>query len=81
MYDKITIMIWIKAALIRALKTFGQTTIAMLPAMAKIDSVNWKTVLSTAAFAFVASLITSLAGLPEVKYKAQETEEGENDEH
>lgn len=58
---------WLRAALIRALKTVAQTAVAMLPAAASIAAVDWVTVLGTAALAGVASLLTSLAGLPEVQ--------------
>lgn len=59
--------LWAKAAGIRSLKTFGQTMAAMIPAAVTIAQVDWKTVLGTAALAAVVSLVTSLAGLPEVK--------------
>ena len=58
---------WVKAAGIRAIKTFAQAAIALLPAAAMITAVDWKTVLGTAALAAVASLFTSVAGIPEVK--------------
>ena len=58
---------WWKAAAIRAVKTMAQTAVAMLPVAATITEVNWITVAGTAALAGVASLLTSLAGLPEVK--------------
>lgn len=57
---------WAKAALIRAVKTMAQTAVAMLPAAAAITQVDWLTVAGTALLAGVASLLTSLAGLPEV---------------
>lgn len=57
---------WLKAAGIRAVKTVAQTAVALLPAAATITSVDWKVVLGTAALAGVASLLMSLAGLPEV---------------
>lgn len=57
---------WWKAAGIRAVKTFAQTAVAMLPVAATISDVQWWTVLGTAALAGVASLLTSVAGLPEV---------------
>lgn len=57
---------WLRAALIRAVKTAAQTAVAMLPAAAAIADVDWKTVAGTAALAAVASILTSLAGLPEV---------------
>ncbi|MBO6267746.1 MAG: hypothetical protein J6N19_01210 [Clostridium sp.] len=58
---------WIKAAGIRAIKTFAQAAIALIPAAAMITDVDWKTVIGTAALAAVASLLTSVAGLPEVE--------------
>jgi len=57
---------WLKAAAIRAVKTFAQTAVALIPAAAMITAVDWKTVLGTAALAAVASMLTSVAGLPEV---------------
>lgn len=56
---------WAKAAGIRAIKTTAQTAVALLPASATISAVDWKVVAGTAALAGVASLLTSLAGLPE----------------
>lgn len=58
---------WLHAAGVRALKTMAQTAVAMLPSAATIAAVDWKVVLGTAALAGVASVLTSLAGLPEVK--------------
>ena len=58
---------WLKAAGIRAGKTMAQTAVALLPAAATITAVDWITVLGTAALAGVASLLTSIAGLPEVE--------------
>ena len=58
--------IWLVAALTRALRTFGQVFAALLPVTAvTLGGVNWAVVLSGAALAAVASLATSLAGLPE----------------
>ena len=59
--------VWIKAAGIRAAKTMAQTAVALLPASATISAVDWKVVVGTAALAGVASVLTSLAGLPEVE--------------
>lgn len=59
--------LWAKAAGIRALKTVAQTAVALLPASATITAVDWKVVVGTAALAGVASILTSIAGLPEVK--------------
>lgn len=60
---------WVKAAGIRAIKTMAQTAAAMIPAAAMIQQVDWRVVAGTAALAGVASLLTSLAGLPEVELK------------
>ncbi len=57
---------WWKAAGIRALKTVAQTAIATIGTAALIESINWVAVASASALAGVLSLLTSLAGLPEV---------------
>ena len=57
---------WFKAAGIRALKTVAQTAIATIGTSATMGAVNWKLVASTAALAGILSMLTSLAGLPEV---------------
>jgi len=62
---------WIKAAGIRAVRTTAQAAVAMLPVAATITEVNWLMVVGTAALAGITSVLTSLAGLPEVS----ETEE------
>lgn len=58
---------WIKAAAIRAVKTMAQTAAAMIPAAVSITAVDWTTVIGTAALAAVLSVLTSVAGLPEVE--------------
>lgn len=58
--------LWIKAAAIRALKTICQTAIATIGTTATIGAVDWKMVGSTALLAGILSVLTSLAGLPEV---------------
>lgn len=57
---------WFKAAGIRAIKTFAQTALSMLTVGAAFSEVNWLQVFSIAGVAAVYSLLTSLAGLPEV---------------
>ena len=59
--------LWWRAAGVRAVKTIAQTCIATIGASALLSDVNWITVLSTAVLAGVLSLLTSVAGLPEVK--------------
>lgn len=56
---------WIRLAGIRAIKTMAQTMLAMLPAAVTITEVDWATVMGTALLAAVASLATSLVGIPE----------------
>ena len=58
---------WLKAAGIRAVKTVAQTAIAVIGTSAMLDEVNWIAVLSASALSGVLSLLTSVAGLPEVK--------------
>lgn len=58
---------WAKAAGIRALKTMAQTAVAVIGTGAVISAVDWKMVVSSAIVAGVVSLLTSVAGLPEVE--------------
>lgn len=58
---------WIKAAGVRAAKTFCQTAIATIGTAMLITEVNWTVVLSASALSALLSILTSLAGLPEVK--------------
>lgn len=58
---------WIKAAGMRAVKTFFQTFVATIGTSYVIADVNWVMVLSASALAAIISLATSLAGLPEVE--------------
>ena len=66
--------LWWKAAGVRAVKTIAQTCIATIGASALLSDVNWITVLSTAVLAGVLSLLTSVAGIPEVKQEVSTNE-------
>ena len=57
---------WLKAAGVRAVKTVAQTAVATIGTSAVISSVDWKVVVSTSILAGVLSVLTSVAGLPEV---------------
>ena len=58
---------WIKAAGVRAIKTVAQTAVGIIGASAIISEVDWKVVLSASLLAGITSLLTSIAGLPEIK--------------
>lgn len=58
---------WAKAAAIRAIKTMAQTAVATIGTSTIISTVDWKVVASASVVAGVLSLLTSVAGLPEVE--------------
>ena len=58
---------WFKAAGIRAIKTIAQTAVATIGTSAVLGDVNWVAVVSESVLAGVLSLLTSVAGLPEVE--------------
>lgn len=68
---------WLKAAGVRAVKTVAQTAVATIGASAVISEVDWIMVVSASMLAGVVSMLTSIAGLPEVPVETEE-EENEN---
>jgi len=58
---------WFKSASVRALKTVAQTAIATIGTTAVVSDVNWIVVLSASLLAGLLSMLTSIAGIPEVK--------------
>ncbi len=57
---------WVRAAAIRALRTVAQTAAATVGSSALLSDVDWRVCLSAAALAGILSLLTSVAGLPEI---------------
>lgn len=62
---------WLRAAGVRAIKTAAQTALAGITVGATVGEIDWVILGSTAAVAAIASLLTSIAGLPELKEGAQ----------
>ena len=58
---------WIKCAGVRAIKTIAQTAVATIGTSAVINEVNWIMVLSASLLAGILSILTSIAGIPEVE--------------
>lgn len=58
---------WLRAAAIRAIKTIAQTAIATIGTSAILEAVDWRMVLSASLLAGILSMLTSVAGLPEVE--------------
>lgn len=57
---------WVKAAMIRAIKTVAQAAVAGIGVAVTMSQVDWKYIISASILAGVLSILTSLAGLPEV---------------
>lgn len=62
----VKLQLWVKAALIRAIRTMAQAAIAMIGTAVIISDVDWKLTISASLVAGILSILTSIAGLPEV---------------
>lgn len=62
---------WVKAAGIRAIKTMAQTAVAVIGTGAVVSTVDWKMVVSSAVVAGAVSILTSVAGIPEVEVESE----------
>ena len=60
---------WLHASLVRAIKTIAQTSIATIGTAAVMSEINWAMVISASCVAGILSMLTSVAGLPEVERK------------
>lgn len=72
---------WIKCALIRAVKTIAQTAIAMIGTSVVIAEVDWVVVVSASLLSGLLSILTSIAGLPEVELLEESDEEEIEEEY
>ena len=64
--------LWWKAAAVRMVKTMAQTAVAMIGTAVVMSSVDWKMVLSASVLAGILSMLTSVAGLPEVDHETED---------
>ena len=64
---KANFILWLKAAAVRAVKTLAQTAVATIGTTAMLSEVDWVLVASASALAGILSILTSVAGLPDVK--------------
>lgn len=62
---------WMRAAGVRAVKTTAQAALALIPAAATISQVDWRVAAGTALLSGLTSLLTSVAGIPEVMQKEE----------
>ena len=77
---KVNFKEWIKAASIRAIKTVAQTAVAIIGTSTIVTDVNWKVVACSAALAGIVSLLTSVAGLPELAKPEKTEKEGDGND-
>lgn len=66
--------LWLKCASIRAIKTIAQTAVALVSVGTVMSDINWVQVASASLLAGILSILTSIAGIPEVEEKEEEHE-------
>lgn len=71
---------WTRCALVRAVKTIAQTAVATIGSAAVLSSVDWRMVVSASVLAGILSMLTSIAGLPEVDMMTEADEDEFDDE-
>ncbi len=81
MTKKQKFLLWLSAALVRALKTFAQAAVGLIPIGVSISEVSWWAVLGCAALAAVVSILTSIAGLPEVELTEKMASSAQAEKH
>lgn len=72
--NKYNFKLWIKAALIRAIKTVAQTAVSLIGVGTIMSDINWIQVGSASLLAGILSILTSIAGIPEVEKYPEQTE-------
>lgn len=71
--------IWFRRAGIRAGKTMAQTAVATIGVSTAMDAVDWRLVVSASVLSGILSLLTSIAGIPEVDFETEDIEDIEEE--
>lgn len=71
--------IWLRCAVVRAVRTVAQTAVSVIGVSAMISDVNWLAVLSSSALAGILSMLTSISGLPEASKESENKRESKEE--